>query len=137
MANALEVLGDRWTLLVIRDLFTGKHEFREFLNGPEKVATNILSDRLKRLMCQGIIAFAPHPGHKSMKRYYLTKKGKDLMPLMVELIRWGGTYQASPEMPRAVFEAIDRAPGKFMRDTLRQLAVWEKANLTGEARACC
>ena len=127
VANALDVVGDRWTLLVIRDLmFMNKHEYHEFLNGPEGIATNILSDRLKRLVCTELIGSLPHPDHKSKKLYYLTKKGKDLLPLMVEMILWGGTYRASPDMPKERFNRIKRNPKKFMQDTLRTLDAWEE-----------
>ena len=127
VANALDVVGDRWTLLVIRDLmFMNKHEYHEFLNGPEGIATNILSDRLKRLVRTGLIDSLPHPDHKSKKLYYLTQKGKDLLPLMVEMILWGGTYRASPDMPKERFNRIKRNPKKFMQDTLRTLDAWEE-----------
>src|SRR3989338_3925487 len=93
LANALDVVGDRWTLLVIRDLmFMNKHEYHEFANGPEGIATNILSDRLKRLLSTGLIDSRAHPKHRQKKLYYLTSKGKDILPLMVEMIIWGGTY---------------------------------------------
>ena len=131
IANTLDVLGDRWTLLVIRDLmFMGKHEYHEFVSGPESIATNILSDRLKRLMRTGIINSQSHPSHKSKKLYYLTQKGKDLLPLMVEMILWGGTYRASPDMPRAHFNRIKRDPKSFMRNTLKELKIWEEKNLS-------
>ncbi len=129
IANALDILGDRWTLLVVRDLmFMGKHEYYEFVKGPEGIATNILSDRLKRLVCMELIDSLPHPSHKSKKLYYLTQKGKDLLPLMVEMILWGGTYRASPDMPRAHFNRIKRDPKKFMQHTLRELKTWEENN---------
>ena len=127
IANALDVVGDRWTLLVIRDLlFMNKHEYREFLEGPEGIATNILSDRLKRLMRTGLIDCVPHPDHKSKKLHYLTQEGKDLLPLMVEMILWGGTYRASPDMPKNHFEKIKRNPRKFIINTLQELKGWEK-----------
>lgn len=130
VANSLDVLGDRWTLLVIRDLmFMNKHEYKEFLCCPEAIATNILSDRLKRLMANCVIACKPHPKHKTKKLYYLTQKGKDLLPILVELILWGATHRAAPGMPKARFEKVRRDPKKFMRDTLKQLADWEKINL--------
>jgi len=130
VANALDVLGDRWTLLVIRDLmFMNKHEYHEFLDGPEGIATNILSDRLKRLVCTGVIDSRPHPAHKNKKLYYLTQPGKDLLPILVELILWGGTYRRAPDMPKARFEKIKRDPKKVMRETLQQLKAWEKKNL--------
>lgn len=130
VANALDILGDRWTLLVIRDLMLrGKHEFREFLEGPEGVATNILSDRLKRLLCTGVINQTPHPTHKNKKMYYLTQKGKDLLPVVVELARWGGAYHASPDMPKALFQKLKRDPKKFMKNALKQTEAWEEKNL--------
>ncbi len=130
VANALDVVGDRWTLLVIRDLmFMNKHEYHEFLNGSEGIATNILSDRLKRLVCTGLIDSLPHPDHKSKKLYYLTQKGKDLLPLMVEMILWGGTHRASPDMPKEKFNRIKRDPKKFMQYTLRELKTWEGQNI--------
>lgn len=126
VANALDVVGDRWTLLVIRDLmFMNKHGYHEFVKGPEGIATNILSDRLKRLVCTGLIDSLPHPDHKSKKLYYLTQKGKDLLPLLVEMILWGGTYRASPDMPKAHFDRIKRNPPKFIKDTLHQIKMWE------------
>ncbi len=130
VANALDVLGDRWTLLVIRDLMLmNKHEFREFLGGPESVATNILSDRLKRLLCTGVIDQKSHPKHKNKKIYYLTQKGKDLMPVLLEMALWGGTYHASPKMSKAHFLKLKRDPKKFMRETLKQIKAWEEKNL--------
>lgn len=90
IGNVLDVFGDRWTLLLIRDLlFSGKHEYKEFLASPEKIATNILADRLKRLAACGIIDEVSHPSNKSRKLYYLTTRGKDLLPMLVEMIRWG------------------------------------------------
>ncbi|GEM_PF-105709 len=133
VANALDVVGDRWTLLVIRDLmFMNKHEYHEFVNGPEGIATNILSDRLKRLVCTGLIDSFAHPDHKSKKLYYLTPKGKDLLPLMVEMILWGGTYRASPDMPKAHFNKIKRNPEKFIRNTIQELQGWEKKHIQKE-----
>ena len=130
IANALDILGDRWTLLVIRDLMLfNKHEYREFMEGPEKIATNILADRLKGLLCLGIVEYLPHPKHKTKKLYYLTQKGKDLLPLMIEMILWGGTYHASPEMPKQRFNQMKRNPQKMTRDTLKGLEAWEKKHL--------
>ncbi len=130
IANALDVLGDRWTLLVIRDLmFMGKHEYHEFIKGPEGIATNILSNRLKRLVDTGLVDDRPHSSHKLKKLYYLTQKGKDLMPLIVEMIIWGGTHRASPEMPKAHFNRIKRDPEMFMQSALKALRAWERKNI--------
>ncbi len=131
VANALDVLGDRWTLLVIRDLMLlNKHEYHEFLKGSEGIATNILSDRLKRLCGAELIQCRPHPTHKTKKIYYLTDKGKGLLPLMVEMILWGGTYFASPSMPKARFQKIKHNPKRFMRDVRQALKIWEETNIS-------
>jgi DNA-binding HxlR family transcriptional regulator len=130
VANTLDVLGDRWTLLVIRDLMLlNKHEFRDFVSGPEGIATNILSDRLQRLCCEGIINCRPHPKHKTKKLYYLTQKGKDLMPLMVELVLWGAAHRAVPGMPLSKVQEVKRNPKAFMKQKLRVIEAWESENL--------
>lgn len=133
IANALDILGDRWTLLVIRDMMLfKKHEYHEFVTGPEKIATNILSDRLKRLLCLDVIRYEPHPGHKTKKLYYLTQKGKDLLPILVDLVLWGSTYHTSEDMPREGLNSLKkmkRDPKKFMRGILQELSGWEKKNV--------
>ena len=130
LAGALDILGDRWTLLVIRDmLFMGKHEYSEFMSGDEKIATNILADRLKGLVCLDIINFRSHPKHKTKKLYYATQKGKDLLPLLVEMIIWGGTHCPAPDMPRERVAKLRRDPKKFIRSRLDELSAWEKTNL--------
>ncbi len=130
IANGLDILGDRWTLLVIRDmLLMGKHEYHEFLAGPEGIATNILSDRLKGLVCLDIIQSRQHPDHKTKKLYYLTQKGKELLPLVVELILWSGTHYPAADMPRERFNQIKKNPKKIIKDSLRSIDAWEKQNL--------
>lgn len=130
IANALDVIGDRWTLLVIRDIMLlNRHEYSEFLEGPEGISTNILADRLKRLTCMGIIASTPHPTNKTRKFYYLTPAGKDLLPLVTEMILWGGTHVPAPNMPKAKFDAVKKNPKKFMAETMKRIAVWEKEHL--------
>lgn len=108
---ALEMLGDSWTLLVVRDLlFVGATRFNEFLGAEEKIATNILSDRLQRLECAGIIERLPDPedGRRHINR--LTEKGVDLAPVLVEMILWASRYEKTatpPAVVRAMHE--DRA----------------------------
>lgn len=88
-AISLELLGDKWTILVIRDLFRGKTTFTEFAyHTNEGIATNILSNRLKKLLELGIISYRLKPSDKKIKEYYLTEKGIDLYPLIYELQRW-------------------------------------------------
>jgi len=90
---ALELFGDRWTFLIIRDLmFKGKHYYGEFLQSEEKIATNILANRLTLLKECGIISRAVDKHHKSKKIYKLTRKGIDLLPVLTEVILWSAKY---------------------------------------------
>lgn len=90
---SLEVLGDRWTLLILRDLlFKGKSYYGDFMQSEEKIATNILANRLAMLESQGIVTKAMAADKKSKFRYRLTEKGLDLAPLLVELLLWGASY---------------------------------------------
>lgn len=93
VTNTLDLIGDKWTLLVIRDmLFLKKRSFNEFLGSPEKIATNILTDRLKRLEEHGIIAKRPYRTAPVRYEYTLTRRGKDLRTILFEMIRWGNRY---------------------------------------------
>ena len=89
VACALDLLGDRWTLLLIRDLFAGKHRFGEFLASPEHIPTNILADRLKRLEAAGLIAPAAYSEHPPRYEYHLTESGRTLGPVVDALAVWG------------------------------------------------
>lgn len=89
VACSLDIIGDRWTLLIIRDLFLGRTRFRDFTASPEGIPTNILSDRLERLLQHEIVAQIPaHDGTKRFA-YTLTKKGKALGPLLEAMRDWG------------------------------------------------
>jgi DNA-binding HxlR family transcriptional regulator len=89
VACALDLLGDRWTLLLIRDLFAGKHRFGEFLASPEHIPTNILADRLKRLEAAGLVAPAAYSEHPPRYEYHLTERGRTLGPVVDALAVWG------------------------------------------------
>ena len=90
---AMEIFGDRWTFLIVRDLmFKGKHYYGEFLQAEEKIATNILADRLLLLEESGIISKTIDEQHRSKQVYKLTQKGIDLLPLLVEVIIWSTKY---------------------------------------------
>lgn len=97
----LETFGDKWTLLIIRDLmFKGKSNFREFLKSDEKIATNILSDRLKRLEEHGIVEKSEDEANRSKLNYRLTAKGKDLMPIMLEITAWSAKHDRLTNTPK-------------------------------------
>ena len=92
---SLDIMGDRWTLLVIRDLLLGRTRFRDFVASPEAIPTNILSDRLARLGRHGIIEQIPaHDGTKRLA-YRLTEKGRALGPVLKAMRDWGLTWEKS------------------------------------------
>jgi DNA-binding HxlR family transcriptional regulator len=98
MNLVVEMFGDRWSLLVIRDMmFMNRRHFRELLaKSQEKIASNILADRLQMLVKQGIIVKSHDPGHKQKAIYSLTEKGIELLPLLMEMVAW-----ASKHLPAA------------------------------------
>ena len=90
---ALELFGDRWTFLIVRDLmFKGKHYYGEFLLSEEKIATNILADRLSLLEQSEIIIKTVDPAHGSKFIYKLSQKGIDLLPILIEVIMWSSKH---------------------------------------------
>ena len=93
VANTLDVLGDKWTLLVVRDmLLLGKRRFGELLQADEGIPTNILAERLRRLEEDGILRRRAYRQHPARDEYVLTKKGADLFPLLREIVRWANRY---------------------------------------------
>jgi len=86
---SLDVLGDRWTLLVVRDLILGHSRFKDFAASPEGIPTNVLSDRLDRLLRSGIVDQVPLDESPGRMGYQLTKKGQALRPLLEALRDWG------------------------------------------------
>jgi DNA-binding HxlR family transcriptional regulator len=98
IAFSLDVFGDRWTLLVLRDMtFFGRRYFHEFLDAGEGIATNILSDRLDRLEAGGVIAKERDPDDRRRNVYRLTEKGADVIPVLLDLVVWGARYD--PDTP--------------------------------------
>ena len=86
---AVELFGDKWSLLILRDImFDGKRHFREILSSEEKIASNILTDRLSKLEKEGLLTKTPDPEHKQKFIYNLTLKGVDLLPILKELGTW-------------------------------------------------
>lgn len=109
VSNLLDIVGDKWSILIIRDLFIGRNTFSEILKSPEKISTNILVDRLKKLVNSGLIEFYRDPNDKKIKVYSLTSKGIDLYPVLVEMALWSRKNLNSPFHPLAndMFEDID------------------------------
>jgi DNA-binding HxlR family transcriptional regulator len=98
VARALEAIGDRWTMLVIRDAFHGVRRFEEF-QARLGVARNVLSDRLTRLVDDGILEKRPYQERPPRFEYRLTPKGVDLFPVMVSLMKWGDRHAPNPDGP--------------------------------------
>src|SRR5258708_4451866 len=91
---SVEMLGDRWSLLIIRDMMLlGYRTFKEFLNSHERIASNILADRLRRLQDYGIIASAPDPADGRKQIYSLTPKGQGLAPVLTEMVLWAAAHE--------------------------------------------
>ncbi|MFN7942237.1 MAG: helix-turn-helix domain-containing protein [Thermoanaerobaculia bacterium] len=104
IASTLDLVGDRWTLLVIRDLLlTEKRRFAELLASPERISTNLLAERLERLEAAGLVERRLYQKHPPRYEVHLTEKGRDLAPVLRELGLWGnrhlpGTFRPTPAM---------------------------------------
>lgn len=101
LAQALEVVGERWTLLVLRDAFLGPRRFNQ-LQESLGIPRNILATRLNRLVAEGILEKQRLSNSKRFA-YALTRKGLDLQPAIMALVQWGDTYKPNPNGPRLVF----------------------------------
>jgi DNA-binding HxlR family transcriptional regulator len=88
-ACALDLAGDKWTLLVVRDLLRGRHTFKELLAGGEGIPTNILADRLRKMEEAGLIDARPYQDRPVRYRYELTPKGRELRDVLTAVARWG------------------------------------------------
>ena len=122
ISTGLEIVGDRWTLLVIRDMmFAGKRHFREFLQSEEGVSSNVLADRLAMLVERGLVTRAGDPAHAQKAIYSLTELGVSLLPVIASLSKWTQTHYAQTRRPEArVFLDGDEAAIQAMQETLRR-----------------
>jgi DNA-binding HxlR family transcriptional regulator len=109
LSTCLDIFGDRWSLLIVRDLmFSGLRTFREFSAAGEGIATNILSDRLKRLEEEGIIRRSRSRDDGREVVYGLTDKGLDLAPVLVEMVLWAARHERTDAPPPVVREMRTR-----------------------------
>lgn len=105
---ALETLGDAWSLLVVRDLMLkGRTTFKAFLEAEEGIASNVLADRLRRLLDAGVVERRPDPSDGRRSIYRLTEAGIDLAPVLVDLVVWGARH-ARTAAPPAVVRRMER-----------------------------
>jgi DNA-binding HxlR family transcriptional regulator len=117
----VEMFGDQWSLLIIRDImFMNRRHFRELLTeSQEKIASNILADRLQMLVKQGIIVKSGDPGHKQKAIYSLTERGIELFPLLMDLAAWGNKYLPSSKLrglAQRLHEGGPKLRKKFIAD---------------------
>lgn len=117
---SLELLGDRWTLLIVRDLvFAGKTHFREFLQSDEGISSRTLAERLQTLQDEGIVTKSDDPTHKLKAIYRLTEAGIDLLPVLATLGAWGSKYRnADGELARIADELA--AGGEATLEQMKQ-----------------
>jgi len=121
---SLEVVGDRWTLLIIRDMmFAGKRHFREFLQSDEGISSRTLADRLQTLQEEGIVTRHDDPEHKLKAVYRLTQAGIDLLPVLLNLGSWGNRYRAADPKLGAIAEELAAGGPKALARMKMRLAL--------------
>lgn len=132
LSCALDIFGDKWSLLIIRDLmFENKCTYNDFLKSQEGIATNILASRLKELEENGIIEKSAHPDSKAKKLYRLTSKGIDLLPILIEVYIWSDKYFTIPADIKVVIQEAKKDKEKFenqIRSKLTTLLEMQKAS---------
>jgi DNA-binding HxlR family transcriptional regulator len=129
----LEVLGDKWSLMIIRDMIFGnRRHFRELLqNSEEGIATNILADRLKSMLEQGIITKADDPSHKQKVIYSLTERGIELLPVLVQMAGWGHRYLPVTKQHGMATQLLVAGGPKMLKGFMAELRL---EHLRGSAR---
>ena len=108
IASTLEIVGDRWTLVILRDLLNGKATFSELLASPERITTNVLTDRLAAMERDGLVVRVPYQQRPVRHRYVLTDSGEALLPVLQAICRWGNAHVPDTWIP----------PEAFMRRTV-------------------
>jgi DNA-binding HxlR family transcriptional regulator len=122
---SVEMLGDRWSLLIIRDMMLlGYRSFKQFLNSHERIATNILADRLKRLENYGIVHSAPDPADGRKQIYSLTQKGLDLAPVLTEMVLWAAAHEDTGN--QALVRIIRKDKQHFLEGVRKRWSAAEK-----------
>jgi DNA-binding HxlR family transcriptional regulator len=115
---ALDVFGDKWSLLIVRDLvFTGKHTYSDFLKSDERIATNILASRLRTLESAGIIKRSPNKDDARKESYELTEKGLDLIPILMEFILWSAKYDPETIASKSFIAQARKIKSALLRKT--------------------
>jgi len=122
LSCSLDVFGDKWSLLIIRDLMFGnKCTYNDFLKSEEGIATNILASRLKGLEENGVIEKSAHPDSKAKILYRLTQKGIDLLPILMEVYIWSEKYYEIPTDIKATIKEAKKDKDKFVKQVTEAL----------------
>ena len=109
ISKVLDLVGDKWSLLILRDmLFFGKETYSDLQNSDEKMATNILSTRLEKLEQEGLISKRASEQDKRKKLYKLTEKGIDMLPILLDMIVWSAKYAPDTEIPEGLVEKLKK-----------------------------
>jgi DNA-binding HxlR family transcriptional regulator len=124
---SLDIVGDRWSLLIVRDLMVrGLRTFKDFREAGEGIATNILADRLKKLEAAGVIVARSEPADARRAHYRLTEKGIDLAPVLMDLLLWGARYE-NTSTPRELVAQLQGDREGFLAEVRRR---WEQQDMT-------
>jgi DNA-binding HxlR family transcriptional regulator len=116
---SVEMLGDRWSLLIIRDMMVrGYRTFKEFLSSDEHIATNILADRLRRLESYGIVSTETDPADGRRLHYLLTAKGMDLAPILTEMVLWAAAHEDTGN--QALVRLIRKDKTRFLAEVRKR-----------------
>jgi DNA-binding HxlR family transcriptional regulator len=122
ISNSLDAWGDKWSLLIIRDLMFAKQcTYGDFLKAPERIATNILASRLQALEENKIIEKLDHPDSKAKVLYRLTRKGVDLLPVMIEINLWAEKYFPIPDDRKAMLKEVKKDKAGFIKAATKEL----------------
>lgn len=124
---SLDIVGDRWSLLIVRDLMVrGLRSFKDFQEAGEGIATNILADRLKKLEAAGVIVSQQEPADARRGQYRLTEKGIDLAPVLTELLLWGARWENTSTPPEVIAQLQSDREG-FLAEVRRR---WQRQDRT-------
>lgn len=129
ISSSLDIFGDRWSLLIVRDLMLHKtRTYGDFTKSEEKIATNILANRLQVLEDNGIIIKLPYPDNKVKVLYRLSTKGVDLIPALIEIALWGGKYASDTEETSPFLKEAKKNKTKFLKNIMDKLLEDDEAN---------
>lgn len=130
ISSSLDIFGDRWSLLIVRDLMLHKtRTYGDFTKSAEKIATNILANRLQVLEEHGIIIKLPFPDNKVKGLYKLSPKGVDLIPALIEIALWGGKYGSNAEEGSPFLNEVKKNKTKFLKTIMETLTADDAATI--------